>query len=247
MRPWLNKQDVVSRPCNPNTWQVTHPHWIWVGRCSEQNAAEITFLLSYKIRVVLLWQKVIGSGLRLGSLVLSALRWPAGEGWLAGEPELKAPLSVVHGGHTFPECLGFGVKDCVSFMHLLTLRSHLPFVGDKAVLNVWVLGFSLPLYHSWTSRMLLLLPLALGPAMTRSLPEFFQLCLKAPLCLWRILDLSSLPTSILTLDSSLIYRIRSNCNKGSLNAWQIQGNLAKGWLFYIWNHIKGSTCQTSDS
>lgn len=107
----------MSHPCNPNTWEVTHPHWIWVGQCSEQNAAEITFLISYKIRVVLLWQKVIDSGLRLGSLssCLISSRWPAEEGWLAGEPELKAPLSVVHGGHTFPECLGFDVKDCVSF------------------------------------------------------------------------------------------------------------------------------------
>lgn len=34
------------------------------------------------------------------------------DGWRV---KLKAPLSVVHGSHTFPECLGFGVKGCVSF------------------------------------------------------------------------------------------------------------------------------------
>lgn len=79
--------------------------------------------------------------------------------------------------------------------------------------------------------MFLLLLLDLGPAITHSLPEFFQLCFKAPLCLQRILNLYSLPTSISTLDSSFIYRIRSNCNKGNLNARQNQGNLAKDDCF----------------
>jgi hypothetical protein len=154
-----------------------------------------------------------------------------------GEPEPKAPLRRVHGGHSFPERLGCDVKGC-------GVRGCVAF---HAV--CWSWGF---IFSSWMLKMHSAIGVLSSSALRLSsqdttpatagsgscsypfsLPAFSQLCFKAPPpALWRILDLYSFTTSILTLDSRFIYRIRSHCNKENyLDAWQIQGNLGKDNCF----------------